>query len=323
MTTLTSCAVAAPAASTKPRWGVALDGYPITAEQLATATRETTLAPRFVVFFQQWPEDAAHREFPLASLDAIAAAGAEPVITWEPMYYRRRDGAETMIPATRILAGDYDGYLEDCARRAAAWGRPLTIRFAHEMNLQRYHWGTTSADYGAASPAIYRDLWRHVVGVFRRVGAKNVRWAFCPNVESVPGAGNARGAEWNVARAYFPGAEWVDLLGVDGYNWGNSQTVAKQGWNSSWRGVADTFGRIRNELTELAPGKPFVIFETATAPGGGDKAAWLAELGRVANEWQLYGVAWFHANKEVDWRLHAAVAPKALAPLRASFETAR
>lgn len=312
---------AAPAA--KPQWGFALEGNPITGEQLAAVTRATGLAPRLVVFFQQWPENPAARDFPQASLDAIAGAGAEPVLTWEPMYYRRQDGAETMVAATRITGGEYDGYLDAFAQQAARWGRPLLVRFAHEMNLARYHWGTAAADYGPRSPEAYRAMWRHVVGIFRRAGATNVRWAFCPNVESVPGPGNAPNAAWNVASAFYPGGDWVDVVGIDGYNWGTTQTVARHGWQSSWRGVADTFGRARGELQTLAPGKPVFVFETASAADGGEKAAWLSELARVAVDWKLAGVVWFHANKEVDWRLTTGVKPAALAPLRENFSTAR
>jgi mannan endo-1,4-beta-mannosidase len=311
------------ACAAAPLWGVALEGNPITAPQLAAVASDTVRPPQLVVFFQQWPEDPAAREFPRASLDAIAATGAEPVVTWEPMFYRRADGAETMIAAQRIVGGDYDGYITAFAREAAAWGRPLIVRFAHEMNLNRYHWGGPAADYGPASPEKFRAMWRHVVEIFRREKATKVRWAFSPNCESVPGAGNPAAAPWNTARAYYPGDEFVDVLGMDGYNWGNTQTLAKHGWNSAWRSFAGTFGALHAELRALAPGKPVYVFETACAPTGGDRAAWLAELATTVRTWRLEGVVWFEANKEVDWRLRPGLQVEALAPLRAVFPGAR
>ena len=309
--------------SAEPGWGFALEGNPITSQQIAEVAAQTKLTPKLVVFFQQWPEDAAARGFPQSSLAAIAAAGADPVITWEPMYYRRQGGTETMIPAPEILAGKYDGYIESFARQAAHWGKPIIIRFAHEMNLGRYHWGGTAAEYGAASPERFRAMWRHVVDLFRRSGAANVRWAFCPNCESVPGVGNPAAAPWNTVQAYYPGSDYVDLLGVDGYNWGDTQTPERNGWRSSWRGFADTFGRIRSELQALAPGKPLYVFETASASTGGDKAAWLVEMSATAKSWQLAGVVWFEANKEVDWRLLTGVGPETLQPVRKTFSDGR
>jgi hypothetical protein len=303
-------------AASAPVWGVAVEGNPVTTAQLAAAAADG-LRPALVVFFQQWPEQPAAGAFPRASVDAIAAAGATPVISWEPMFYRRADNAETMVEAEAILRGDYDAYLAAFAREAAAWGRPLLIRFAHEMNLARYHWGGPPAAYGPASPARYQAMWRHVVEVFRRSGAANVRWAFVPNCEPVPGP--SAGAPWNTARAYYPGDAYVDVLGMDGYNWGDTQTPERHGWRSAWRGFADTFRAMRDELRAIAPDKPLYVFETASAPTGGDKAAWIAELASTAQTWGLAGVVWFEVSKEVDWRLRTGVPATALEPLRAAF----
>lgn len=307
------------ACAAPPQWGYALEGNPLTREQLAAETRAAGVPAGLIVFFLQWPEEVSARSFPRASLDAIAAAGALPVITWEPMYYRRSDNVETMIPAARIVRGDYDGYLEDFARQAAAWGRPVIVRLAHEMNLSRYHWGGTAGEYGPESPARFRAIWRHVVGVFRRANATNVRWAFCPNCESVPGVGDPAAARWNTIRSYYPGDDWVDVLGMDGYNWGNSQTPEKHGWRSSWRSFRDTFAGAYGELRKLAPAKPLFVFETACAPSGGDKSAWLAGLVATSRIWKLDGVVWFQVSKEVDWRLQTAAEPAALASLRTAF----
>jgi beta-mannanase len=312
-----SCSAAPPPAQCD--WGVALDGNPVRADQLQTVTAATGIAPRLVVFFEQWPEDRGARTFPLESVRTITAAGALPVITWEPMFYRQRDGAETMIESTRIVAGDYDGYVEHYARECKTWGRPIVLRFAHEMNLSRYHWGSAKEAYGPESPARYRAMWQHVVGIFRRVGATNVSWAFCANVESVPDVSYAPDAAWNRASAYYPGDAWVDLLGMDGYNWGDTQTPEKNGWRSSWRRAADIFGPIEKELRALSATKPLYVFETATAPTGGDKTAWLAEIAAIARTGRWRGLVWFEADKEVPWRLAGGVPPAALTPLREAF----
>lgn len=306
-----------------PQWGFALEGNPVTTEQLAAVKENTGLGARWIVCFQQWPEDPSVKDFPRGSLNAITDLRAMPVITWEPMYYQKSDGAETMIAAEAIIQGKYDGYITNFARAAAAWGQPMVIRFAHEMNLSRYHWGSPKAAYGPASPERYRAMWRHVVTVFRQAKAINVRWAFCPNCESVPGAGNPAAAPWNTARAYYPGDDVVDLLGMDGYNWGDTQTPEKNGWRSSWRSFASTFGALQAELHTLAPAKPIVVFETASAATGGDKAQWLAELATTARAWDLAGVVWFEAKKEIDWRLRTGVAAEAIKPLKAGFGGAR
>ena len=298
-----------------PAWGVALDGYPITAERLDLVKAETGLAPRLVSLFLQWPPPGQAGESPVASLEAITNAGGLPVLTLEPMYLEA-DGKERAAPAADILSGAYDPYLTALARDLKVWGKPLIIRFAHEMNLERYHWGTGREAYGPQSPDIYRRIYRHVVSVVRGQGASNVRWAFCPNAESLPHP-RWHKAAWNTASAYWPGREFVDVLGMDGYNWGTSRTQKEHGWQSRWLSFKGIFQELREELTALAPDKPVLVFETSCALDGGDRAQWLGEALAEARKWNLKALIWFQAAKEVDWRLMAERDRRALELMRA------
>ena len=300
-----ACLLAAFRPSRGQLWGVALDGNPLTEARLRQVTAETRLSPGLVVFFLQWPVDPGGDNFPGSSLAAIAGQQALPCITWEPMYYQ--NGHETMIPHQQITSGAYDRYLVAFARQARAWGRPVIIRFAHEMNTSRYHWGTSREEYGPSSPAAYVAMFRHVVDVFRQEGAGNVRWAFCPNAESIPNPLSAPEARWNRAAAYFPGREYVDVLGMDGYNWGTTQSKAKHGWSSRWQSFAEIFAPLHAELEGMAPGLPIMVFETASARQGGDKQAWIMEAWTTARQWELAAVSWFQVNKEIDWRLQQGV----------------
>lgn len=303
-------AKAAPAHSEEAKkplcWGLALDGYPVTEAMLATSEREVNLAPpQIILFFLQWPSAPAENAFPRESLDAISKRGAIPCITWEPMYYA--EGREVVIAHERILNGDYDSYLVSFARAARDWRKPVIIRFAHEMNIERYHWGTEKAEYGPRSPEIYRQMFRYVVSVFRREGASNVIWAFCPNSESLPNPSSSPDNAWNEASRYYPGDEYVDVVGADGYNWGTTQTREKDGWDSRWRSFRDIFTPIHSRLRTLAPGKPFFVFETATVTEGGDKEGWIKEAIHTAGEWKIEGIIWFQVNKEQDWRFGTGV----------------
>jgi hypothetical protein len=287
-------------ASTKPSFGFALDGYPIDPIRLATLRQQTGVTPSMVTFFLQWPQNPVDGQFPLESVKAIRNSGAIPCITWEPMYIR--EGQEQMIEARDILSGRYDPLLHAFARGARLYGELLIIRFAHEMNLERYHWGSTKGTYGPQSPALYREMFRYVVMHFRSAKATNVLFAFCPNAESLPHP-QRDNASWNTASAYYPGDDVVDLLGMDGYNWGTTQTRAKNGWDSSFRSFSNIFESIYKELRGLTPDKPLLVFEMSSAAEGGDKAAWLLEALGTAAAWDLAALNWFEANKEVDWRL--------------------
>ncbi|MHC1700926.1 MAG: glycoside hydrolase family 26 protein [Humidesulfovibrio sp.] len=295
----------AEAARSTPAFGVALDGLPVTAQMIDAAKASTGLPVRLVQFYVQWPDNTGPWEQPVsdlaASLGAIRSAGAVPCVTWEPMHIGA-GGRETVIPAERILAGDYDAYIAGFAREVRDFGAPVLLRLAHEMNLARYHWGSDAAGYGAESPERYRTLFRRVVEIFRTQGAGNALFVFCPNVDSLPTE------PWNRASAYYPGDGFVDVLGMDGYNWGTAHTKAIQGYDSSFRPFRDIFRPLYDELKILAPSKPVMVFETASTSRGGDKARWVAEAFDTAATWGLLAVVWFEVDKELDWPLRKGAA---------------
>ena len=286
-------------------WGFALDGYPITGQRLQTVEEETGIRPDIVVFFLQWPDraDIAAADFPGETLEAIRQRGAIPCITWEPMYYK--DGKEIMISYERLLKGEYDRYIRRFSEGAARWGKPVMIRFAHEMNIKRYHWGTGENEYGPKSPSLYKKMFRYVVDRFRKAGAGNVLWVFCPNAESVPNTSYDPTASWNALSQYYPGDRYVDILGVDGYNWGTTQKKEKHGWDSRWKTFSEIFEPSCRELRAIARSKPLIFFETATTGHGGNKTEWVKDAINVSGKLGIEGIVWFQSDKELDWRINS------------------
>lgn len=302
-------------------WGVALDGHPIEEDRIKAVAFETGIMPRIVTFFLQWPQSPGIAQFPEQTLTAIWSVGAIPCLTWEPMSIENEK--ETMVSHTAITGGAYDAFLKDFAQAARAWDRPIIFRFAHEMNSQRYHWGTTEANYGPNSPAIYQDMFRYIVSIFRQESADNVLWAFCPNAESVPNISTDPKAGWNQAAAYYPGDVFVDLLGMDGYNWGSTQTLKDHGWQSNWRSFESIFSILHKELRTISLTKPLIVFETASTDQGGDKGQWIQDAFQIIDEWKLDGVVWFEVKKELDWRLRSGTSSEHLAWLRSRLSPAQ
>ncbi len=171
-----------------------------------------------------------------------------------------------------------------------SYGGPLVIRFAHEMNGTWYPWaqgvnGNGAGDYAAA--------WRRVVSVFRAQRVMNVQWFWSPNVPfegSTPLAG------------LYPGDDVVDRVGLDGYNWGTSQS-----W-SRWQSAAEVFGPGLAQVRALST-RPFFIGEIGSAEDGGDKAAWIRDLWSWLDSVpEVRGLTWFHLQKEADWRIWSSQA---------------
>ena len=203
--------------------------------------------------FADWEHTS---DFPVALAEDVNDRGAVPLISWEPWDW---DGG-TEQPAyalRRIIAGDHDALIDRWATQVAAYRRPVLLRFAPEMNGDWRPWstglnGNRADDYGAT--------WRHVRERFLRAGAANAIWVWNPIIAY---DGSTPLAE------LFPGADQVDWLAVDGYNWGSTR-------NWGWQSYADIFAPTVNALRNLAPRRPLMIAETGSAPDR-RKASWVTD----------------------------------------------
>lgn len=309
---MTACHPSTPPASKMP-FGIAIDGDP-SSKTISAFKDSTGIAPRFVVVFQSWPSAPAAFQSPRPAIDSIRATGAVPVLTWEP-WDTSRGPEPSVIPAADIFDGKWDAYIDRWLGELKASGTEVWVRFAHEMNTTRYHWGVAdAARFGPDAPFLYRRMFRHVVGRARTLGAHNIKWVFCPNSESVPNPRWTQGASWNRASRYYPGDEYVDILGMDGYNWGD--TIRTADWKSSWQSFEQIFAPLRSELLDTAKDRPLFVFETACANTGGDKNLWIRAALETARAWHLAGISWFDVNKDTDWRLSTGLDAGTAAAIR-------
>lgn len=272
--------------STGRGYGVFLPAYPGSIDAIRTAGAAVGRMPELVTWYAAWSSGSA---FPLAQVQEVTSLGAVPEITWEP-WDPALGTAQTRFSMSSIAAGRHDAYVKSWARAAAAFGRPVRIRFAHESNGTWYPWavgvnGTTASQYAAA--------WRRVVTLFRNAGATNVSFVWCPNI---PFAGTPDLA------GIYPGDAYVGAVGLDGYNWGTSQS-----W-SQWGSFTDVFASGVAQLRSFTA-KPIVLGEVGCSEVGGDKAAWIADMFTVLDAHpEVTGFTWFNADKETDWRVESTQA---------------
>lgn len=251
--------------------------------ELGSYTQMVTQAPHELMWYRQWNE-------PLLSgteIQQTAQRGITPIISWEP-----QDPTNPSDPAyalSAIASGAWDTYIIQSARSAAATATPFLINLAPEMNGTWSPWGP---GHNANTPEGYVAAYRHIVDIFRALGATNVGWIWAPNTD------------WNaqsVYGSYYPGDGYVDWLGMDGYNFG---TTTSDGWLTP----AQIFGRSYTALTGLSA-KPIIIEETASTELGGSKAAWITQLAQTipAQFPAVEALVWFQRNKETDWRVNSSV----------------
>lgn len=113
-----------------------------------------------------------------------------------------------------MLAGEFDDYIRDFARQLKEQKQTIYLRFAREMSGNWYPWSTSII--GAEN---YKAMYRYIHDLFDDAGAHNVKWIFSVNWENFP--------EDNCYKDAYPGDSYVDIVGGDGYNWGESKSWSR------------------------------------------------------------------------------------------------
>jgi hypothetical protein len=238
----------------------------------------------FYIAFPKLPED-------MSPADRLLDAGIVPMLSWEPW----RPGRGTNQPEfalARIAGGAYDDQIAAAARELAMWGRPIYLRFAHEMNGNWYPWAESR---NGNEPGSYADAFRHVHDVFAKAGATNVRWVWSVNI-IVPNSPSLA--------SLYPGGDYVDVVGVDGYNFGEEPS-------NEWRSPAEVFDTTLDQLPDVAPDKPVLLTEVASAESGGEKGEWIEEFfAYVASRPDVAGFVWFDIDKEHPWTIDSSGASR-------------
>lgn len=201
-------------------------------------------------------------------------AGRIPLVNWEPFG----------VDLAAIVRGDHDELLAQRAAEAASLDAPVFVDFAAEMNEEE--------GWGDHDPELYTSAFRHVHDLFEGRDGGNVVWVWAPN--NVDSAGEP------AALDYYPGDDYVDWTGIDGYNWGTSE----EGFE--WQDFEAVFGPMYEQLHTL--GKPIIIGETASAEEGGSKAEWIAGIAPALGESfpDIRALVWFDVDKERDWRIRSS-----------------
>jgi chitodextrinase len=205
--------------------------------------------------------------FSASTANVVTSRGAIPMI----------DTASKSVALTDIANGAYDSSLTTWAQAVKTWGKPFFFRWNWEMNGTWFPWGAQAAQ----NPAAYIAAWRHFHDLTERVGATNITWVWCPNLE------------YNGSTPYeqlYPGDAYVDWTCLDGYNMGTSTTSFTSLYTQSY-----------NHLLKIAPTKPIMIGETGSREyGAGVKANWITDIlsTQLPNAFpQVKAFVWF------NWRI--------------------
>jgi hypothetical protein len=252
--------------------GVYAKPVPASYSGVTSFAKVTGVTPDLVLYYSGWFEPF-HADF----AGTARKHGAVPLVQMEP----------TKVSLADIAAGKYDGYLSEYAAAVHAYQHPVILSFGHEMNGSWYSWGHTHA-----SPAAFVAAWRHIVKLFRDLGAQNVTWLWTVNIidrrhNKIPPPG-----------PWWPGSSYVNWVGIDGYYFKSSYAFAPL--------FGPTIATVR-ALTH----DPILIAETGAAPSAGQPAK-INDLFAGIRDYRLLGFVWFNnPHRHRDWRIKSPAAAAA------------
>ena len=260
--------------------GVYAAGSPASFAGVTSFMSATRTRPNVVTYYSGWYEP-----FKVGFARTAADDGAVPLVQMDP----------TGVSVAGIASGRYDAYLFSYAEAVRAYRHPVILSFGHEMNGDWYSWG-----YRHTSPAVFVAAWRHIVKLFRELGARNVTWLWTVNVINDTQRGSIpHPNQW------WPGRSYVTWVGIDGYY-----------LKSSWK-FAPLFGPTITAIRALTD-DPILVAETAAAPAAG-KPAKIADLFAGVRLYGLLGFVWFDSSTRTqDFRIRS---PAAVAAFRQGAST--
>jgi mannan endo-1,4-beta-mannosidase len=235
--------------------------YAPVADFAAAAGREPTL----LGYYSGWAQP-----FDTSFAEMIHQHGVIPFVQIDP--------TDASIDA--IADGTYDDYLRSYADSVRGFDHNVVIGFGHEMNAPWYSWG-----YRYVAPSTFVAAWRHIVTLFRDQGADNVTWVWTIQADE---HGTRPIASW------WPGAQYVTWVGIDGYYQRPADTFAS------------VFGQTINQVRAFTS-EPVLLSETAVGPEAGQVVK-IQDLFRGMATYKTLGLVWFDKAQHggiahQDWRI--------------------
>lgn len=170
--------------------------------------------------------------------------------------------AANQIDVYEILNGKYDEYFNQYAKDMKSTNVPILFRLNNEMNGDWCHYCSM---YYAKDADLYKLMWRYIHDIFEANEVDNVLWVWNPNYKSFPRF------TWNDQLMYYPGDEYVDIIGLTAYNTGNYYK------GENWTCFYDLYNDYYKYIDRLTS-KPLMITEFACSSYGGNKSQWIINM---------------------------------------------
>jgi hypothetical protein len=272
--------------STRLHWGIFENNAPVNFAELKKIEDRVGFTFPFLLYYtgvQEYKD-----KHPNLELALINAKKEGRILELTLQTVAQSPGKGNMV--YDVLDGKYDTYLKNYADAVADSGAPILFRPGNEMNGD---WCVYSSHHTSKDTDIFKAFYRYVYQIFLDAGADNVIWVWNPNGKAFPEF------KWNDELCYYPGDEYVDVIGMTSYNTGTYYD------SETWKEFDHMYGPLYRKYTALYE-KPLMITEFSSSSVGGSKEDWVANMFRDISRYDRIKVAvWWDG---CDWDAEGNVA---------------
>ena len=171
----------------------------------------------------------------------------KPVLELTYQFTTTNNGLGGYTPMYDICRGRLDAEFRQLAAEIKAYGKPVLFRLNNEMNTD---WTSYCGMQTMNDPDIFIDTWRRLYNIFLEEGVDNCIWIWNPIATSCPYS------NWGDQLNYWPGSEYVQMLGLTYYQMNNDNMIEsfKQMYSELYQKNTPWFDNFPAILGEFACG---------------------------------------------------------------------
>lgn len=198
-----------------------------------------------------WYDTASSLDLSLVNAQAGGnGVNGKPVLELTYQFTNTNNSLGGYTPMYDICREKYDTQFRKLAKDIKSYGKPVLFRLNNEMNTD---WTSYCGMVTMCDPDIFIETWRYLYDLFQEEGVDNCIWIFNPIATSCPYS------NWGDTLNYFPGEDYVQMLGLTYYQMNTDDDIAS---------FETMYRELYRQNTPYFDNYPAIIGEFGCAAGG-------------------------------------------------------